>query len=103
MAVQLGTIWAQEVVYSSVAGGVHTIHMAPNHRDITTNSAISLIVTGGTNWAETGIVQIVSNGINETFDPPRPVIQRSNVTEMTFRTASTGNRVYARHVVYYGN
>jgi hypothetical protein len=102
MAVQVGSIWAQEVVYSSVAGGVRTIHMAPMRRTVTTNSAISLIVTGGDlNWAETGVAQIVSNGINETFDPPLPVIHRTNVTEITFRTSSSRNRVYARHVVNY--
>ena len=104
MPVQLGTIWAQEVVYSNVVNSVHDIHMLPSRRDITANSALSFIFSGGhSNFAKTGIVQIVSNGINETFDPPIPAIQRSNVTEITFRTISTHYRVLARHVVYYWN
>jgi hypothetical protein len=100
----IGTIWAQDVLYSIVAGSVktQTHHVFPSRRHITTDSAISLIVTDDDlNWAETGVSQIVSNGINETFDPPLPAIHRTNVTEITFRTSSSQNRVHAQHVINY--
>lgn len=103
MPTQTGTIWAQFVGYSHVLNAVHTYSIFPNNRDITAEAAIALhATTVSTHWSETGISQIVSNGVLETFDPPLPRIKRSNVTQITFRTAATGsNRVYGRHIVHY--
>jgi len=103
MPTQTGTIWAQWVGFSHVLNAVHTYTLHPNNRDITAEAALALYsTTSNDHWAETGISQIVANGVNETFDPPLPRIQRNNVTEITFRTASTDNtRVYGRHVIHY--
>jgi hypothetical protein len=103
MPTQTGTIWAQWVGYSNVLNSVHTYTLYPNNRDITAEAAIALHTTSAsTHWSETGISQIVSNGINETFDPPLPRIKRSNVTQITFRTLSTSNtRIYGRHLIFY--
>jgi hypothetical protein len=103
MPTQYGTIWAQWVGYANVLNSVYTYTLHPNHRDITAEAAIALdSTTSNDHWSETGISQIVANGVNETFDPPLPRIQRTNVTQITFRTASTSNtRVYGRHVIHY--
>ena len=103
MPTQTGTIWAQWVGYTFAFNTIATYSLFPNNRDITAEGAIALNdTTANDHWSETGISQIVSNGVNETFDPPLPRIQRSNVTQITFRTASTSNTaVYGRHVIYY--
>ncbi len=103
MPTQTGTIWAQWVGYTSALNSVQTYSIHPNNRDITAEAAIALHTTSASShWSETGISQIVANGINETFDPPLPRIQQTNVTQITFRTAASGNtRVYGRHVVHY--
>ncbi len=103
MPTQTGTIWAQWVGYSNVLNSIHTYTLHPNNRDITAEAAIALhTTTKSTHWSETGISQIVSNGINETFDPPLPRIKRSNVTQITFRTLSSSNtRIYGRHLIFY--
>jgi hypothetical protein len=103
MPTQTGTIWAQWVGYNWVLNTVHTYSLYPNNRDITAEAALALhSSTKNDHWSETGISQIVSNGVNETFDPPIPMIKRSNVTQITFRTAaSSQTRVYGRHVVHY--
>ena len=105
MPTQTGTIWAQWVGYSTVLNSIHTYTLHPNNRDITAEAAIALnATTANDHWSETGISQIVSNGINETFDPPLPRIKRDNVTMITFRTASTSHtKVYGRHVIHYWN
>jgi hypothetical protein len=103
MPTQTGTIWAQFVGYAYVYNAIHTYTLHPNNRDITAEAAIALnSTTANDHWAETGISQIVSNGVNETFDPPLPRIKRSNVTEITFRTASTSHTwAYGRHLINY--
>lgn len=103
MPTQTGTIWAQFVGYAWTLNSVHTYSVFPNHRDITAEAAIALdSTTANDHWSETGISRIVSQGVLEEFDPPLPRIQRSDVTQITFRTASTGStRVYGRHVIHY--
>ncbi len=103
MSTQTGTIWAQYVNYNWVYNTVHTYSVHPNNRDITAEAAIALdTTTKNDHWSETGISQIVSNGVNETFDPPIPRIKRSNVTQITFRSAATSRtKVYGRHVIHY--
>jgi hypothetical protein len=103
MPTQTGTIWAQWVGFSIALNGIHTYSLFPNNRNITAEAAIALHSTNQkSHWSETGISQIVSNGVNETFDPPLPRIKRSNVTQITFRTASSkGTRVHGRHIVHY--
>lgn len=106
MPTQFGNIFAQWVGFSITAnGGIHTYTLNPNNRDITAEAAIALLSTNGrSHFAETGVSRIVSNGVAENFDPPLPRIKRGNVTQITFRTASTdNNRVHARHVVHYWN
>lgn len=103
MPTQLGTIWVQWVGYSYVTDSVQTYTIHPANRNITAETAIAIYnTTRNDHRGETGITEIVSNGIHEAFHPPLPRIQRSNVTSITFRTAS-GSRtdVYGRHVVYY--
>jgi hypothetical protein len=104
MPTQTGTIWAQWVGYTQATNAIGTYSLHPNHRDITAEAAIALHTTSASShWSETGISQIVSNGVNETFDPPLPRIKRSDVTQITFRTAATpGNtKIRGRHVVHY--
>ena len=102
MPTQTGTIWAQWVGYSFVQNSVHTYTLFPLNRDITAEAALALLSTpDDPHFAETGISQIVSNGVSESFDPPLPRIQRSNVTQITFRTATIDCTVHGRHVVHY--
>ena len=105
MATQFGNIWAQWVGDHRVRNTIatHTVH--PNNRTITAEAAIALLeTTKNDHWSETGISQIVSNGVNETFNPPVPRINRSNVTEITFRTASSSRtRIWARYIIHYWN
>ena len=103
MPTQTGTIWAQWVGYTIADDSIQTYTVEPNHRDITAEAAIAMMSTGnGAHYSETGISQIVANGINEEFDPPLPRIQRSDVTQITFRTAAAGNCIIrGRHVIYY--
>jgi hypothetical protein len=104
MPTQTGTIWAQWVGYSTVVqNAVHTYTIFPSNRTITAEAAIALHSSVTERfWAETGISEIIANDEREVFDPPLPRIQRTNVTSITFRTASTEDtRVYGRHVIYY--
>lgn len=102
MPTQIGTIWAQWVGYSRVLNSVHTYSILPSNRDITAEAAIALVSPSTTqHWSETGISEIVSNGVKETFDPSLPRIKRSNVTQITFRTVGVSSRVYGRHVIHY--
>jgi hypothetical protein len=104
MPTQHGTLFAQWVGASMTSnGGIHSYTLHPNNRNITAEAAIALLSTNGkTHWAETGISSIISNGVTENFDPPIQRIKRTNVTRITFRTASTSNnRVHARHIVNY--
>lgn len=105
MPTQHGNIWAQWVGYQYANDGIETYSIHPNNRKITAEAAISLYtITKKNHWTETGISQIVSNGVNETFDPPLPRIKRDNVTQITFRTASTKHaRTFCRHIIYYWN
>lgn len=103
MPTQLGTIWAQWVGYGAALNDIHTYTLFPNNRDITAEAAIALLATtDNDHWSETGISEIISNDVTETFDPPLPRIQRTNVTKITFFTASSRRtRTYGRHVVNY--
>jgi len=103
MPTQFGTIWAQWVGYSEVKNTVHSYTITPSNREITAEAAISLDhTTRNDHWSETGISRIVSDRGTENFNPPLPRIQRSGVTSITFRTASSSRTlVYGRHVVHY--
>lgn len=97
-----GTIWAQYVGYSVVTNSNHTIEINPNNRDITTTSAIALHSAGrGSHFAEAGVWRIVSNGTFEEFDPPLPRIRRFNVTQIVFRTRSSGCSIRGTHQINY--
>lgn len=101
MPTQKGTIWAQWIGHNGANDGVTTFTVYPDNRDITAEAAIALLTTTKNFWAEAGISRIVSNGINETFDPPRPTIKRSNVTRIQFRTAGSNSTVHSRYVIHY--
>lgn len=102
MPTQTGTIWAQWVGYAKVQDSVYTYDILPSNRDITAEAAIALVSPSITqHWSETGISEIVSNGVKETFNPSLPRIKRSNVTQITFRTVGVRSTVYGRHVIHY--
>jgi len=92
-----GSIWAQYVGYRINNGGIDTVTLNLATLDITADAAIALITHGKKNiWAECGFSRVVSNGNVETFDPPLPRIERSNVTSITFRTAASNCNIRAR-------
>ena len=103
MPTKTGTIWAQWMSSHWVRNTVQTVSVSPKNRDITADAAIAMLMaTRREHWGEAGISQIVSNGINETFNPPVPRIQRDNVTQITFRVAATDDsRVWARFAIFY--
>lgn len=102
MATQKGIIWAQWIAHHTVLNGVKTFTVYPENRDITAEAAIALVSPSITqHWSEAGISRIVSNGVEETFNPPRPTIKRSNVTAIQFRTAGSNSRVHGRYVIHY--
>ena len=92
-----GSIWAQNVFYRKNFGGIDTVTLNLANLDITVDAAISLITHGRDSiWAECGVSRIVSNNNVETFDPPLPRIERSNVTSITYRSAASNCDIWAR-------
>lgn len=97
-----GTIFAQWVGYSIVTNSSHTIDVRPNNRDITTTSALGLYSSGsGGHFGEAGVWRIVSNGVQEEFDPPLPRIRRFNVTRVIFRTRAADCSIRGTHQINY--
>ncbi len=105
MATQKGTIWAQWIGHHVAVNEFKTYTVYPENRDITAEGAIALVnpFSTQTHWAEAGISRIVSNGVEETYNPPHPTIKRSNVTAIQFRTSASNSRVYGRFVIHYWN
>lgn len=92
-----GSIWAQNLWLRKNTNGLITQTLSLANIDITVDSAITLITHGKDNiWAEVGISRIVSNGNVETFDPPLPRIARDNVTSITYRSATSNCKIWAR-------
>ncbi len=109
MPTRIGTIWAQfnNWHWASI---FHYITVRPNHRDITSTSALTYFSTtekpGDPPWliqGYAGIKHIVSNGTFEEFEPPKPCIQRDDVTEIKFRAGAYKSTVYACHKIDYWN
>lgn len=107
MPTMTGTIWGQNVgfriVSSGSSGNVDEVTLNLSFRDITADSALSLLTHGKKRiWAECGFSSINSlqEGI-EDFDPGLPRVVRKGVGFLTFRTAVHGCRVYSRWSIHY--
>jgi hypothetical protein len=110
MATQTGSVWAQNIGYRIINSGIDEVTItfaAP--RTITADTAIALLTSQcvGSNrarcfWAECGIRRLVRNGVTQgPWDPPVPRIQRTNVTEITFRAATHSCRIRYRWVIHF--
>ncbi len=93
-----GSIWAQNLWFRINNNGIVTQTLSLANLDISVDSAIGLITHGKDSiWAEAGVSQIVSNGQVENFDPPLTRIMRNNVTSITYRSATSNCRIWARY------
>lgn len=109
MPTQHGSIWAQNLGYRIVNSGIDYVTINfPQPRTITADTAIALLVPDivGINraaafWSECGIFQTSAD--SQSFDPPLPRIQRSNITWITFRAAVSRCRLRYRWTIYFWN
>lgn len=107
MPTMTGTISGQNVgfriVSSGSSGNVDEVTLNLSFRDITADSALSLLTHSNKSiWAECGFSSISSfqEGI-EDFDPGVPRVVRRGVAFLTFRTAVHSCRVNSRWSIFY--
>ena len=115
MPVVKGSIWAQFASQSFATEGSYSFSFHPAFRDISAYSGISSLDFRHTDGnvdpitvMDSGITEVISNGIDVPIGPPQASIVRENVSKITFRVSAftllgDDTTVRGHHVINFWN